>query len=1261
MKIVTITWSSELPLLLQGAKEIGVDLEAWSSSQFADPADLEKCLKSLKEANLILLHPSSEACWDEIVPALESKPIAPVISFGRDPSHWALSNVSLEITTTVNKYVLFGGSENYKNMLKYACSSALGPDLKFDYEPPRELLWQGLYHPRSGKPFATLEEYLKWHGPIRRPAVGIIFSRTYWANSDLGVVDAVIYELEKQFSVLAAFCFGMGDKDLGAWPSGEVAERFFSGRIDAVLNLQPVFRSKNMAESVEALKRMDIPIFHPLTVYHKTVEEWDRDIHGLSSSEVGWSVAMPEFEGVIEPIIIGVTDKSVSDGALIERHVPIPERVSKVCTRIARWVALKNKPVSERKVAFILHNNPCVSVEASVGGGAHLDTLESVARIMNSMVEAGYTLENPPATGKELIETIMSRKAISEFRWTPIEEIVQKGGALAYIGKDEYLQWFDHLSPRVRDRVSEAWGRPPGEEKDGIPPAMLYQGKIVVTGVQYGNALVCAQPKRGCAGARCDGQVCKILHDPEVPPTHQYLATYRYIEKCFGADVIVHVGTHGNLEFLPGKSVGLSGDCYPDIGIGDMPHLYIYNSDNPPEGTIAKRRSYAVLVDHMQTVMTDSDLYGELKELEDRIAEYNRARVSDGGRAHALEHIILGLIEKSNLAKEIKLEKLIASGAGFEEILERAHDKISQLYNTQIPDGMHIFGLLPEGERRKEMVRAILRPEVRKAAAELLGKEVTTRMEDLQELDLLSKDLISAMMQDLEVAGMDGENGGNGNGNANECENGENAIHGALQALLASLDLSGNGSLSALQERVEELCWRLEESKEMKSLLHGFSGGFIEPGPSGLITKGKIEVLPTGRNFFSLDPAAVPTEAAWMVGRKLADSLIEKYRAEQGRVPENVAMFWMAGDVMYADGEQMAQMFYLIGVQPVWKGGRLKGYQVIPLEELGRPRIDLTVRVSGITRDCFYNCIEIMDQAIREVATLDEPPEMNFPRKHDLENGSTPRIFASRPGTYGNGVNLAVYASAWKKEKDLSDVFIYWNGYAYGKGFFGEESQERLMKQLKSVDVTFNKTTTDEKDLFGCCCYFGNHGGLTIAAREVSGKNVEAYYGDTRDADHVEVRALADEVRRVVRTKLLNPKWIEGMKRHGYKGAGDISKRVGRVYGWEATTQEVDDWIFDDIAKTFVMDEENRKFFQDNNPWAMEEIGRRLLEAEQRGLWKADPEVLDALKSLYLEIEGWMEERMGDVGGEFQGGSIDVLNMDDVAAWKERMAKVLKA
>jgi len=932
--------------------------------------------------------------------------------------------------------------------------------------------------------------------------------------------------------------------------------------------------------------------------------------------------------------------------------------------RLKKWISLKDKSKSERKIAFILHNNPCASVEATVGAGAHLDTLESVSRILNAMKEAGYSVD-PPGSGKELIENIMDHKAISEFRWTTIDEIVDKGGALAMVTKEEYEKWFDTLHPDVKEKMCDAWGNPPGEEMDGVPAAMVYDGKIVVTGVRYGNAVICVQPKRGCAGSRCDGQVCKILHDPEIPPPHQYMATYRWIENAFGADVIVHVGTHGNLEFLPGKSVALSKSCYPDIAIGDMPHLYIYNSDNPPEGTIAKRRSYATLIDHMQTVMTEGGLYGDLKELEDQIAEYNKTKVSDKARAHALEHIITDLLMNSNLSEEIKLDELVEMGVPFENIVDVAHEAITKLYNTQIPDGMHIFGESPKGDQRIEFINSILRydSEVRKLVLYLLGMDTEPadlKSEVLTGIDALGKEILNGLLSDKDPTTV--------------CKE-------ILGDRLKRLD---EVRILSVRDKAVVISWRIDSSDEIGALLHGFDAGYIEPGPSGLITRGKPEIMPTGRNFYSLDPYKVPTKAAWQIGQRLADGVIEKYVDEHGKLPENIAMYWMCSDIMWADGEQLAQIMHLIGVEPIWKDGKVREYRIISLEELNRPRIDVTIRVSGITRDCFYNCIELIDDAIQEVSQLDEPEEMNYLKKHVTEasgnDGSgdgdgndnrdgdgdgdggenCARIFASKPGTYGNGVNLAVYASAWKEDKDLSDVYVYWNGYSYGKGVFGDESHDKFIEQLKSVDLTFNKTVTDEYDLFGCCCYFGTHGGLTTAAREISGHEVSAYYGDTRDRDRVEVRTLADEVRRVVRTKLLNPKWIEGMKRHGYKGAGDMSKRIGRVYGWEATTQEVDDWIFDDITKTFVLDDEMRKFFEENNPWALEEIGRRLLEAYERGLWDADPDVIDGLKNAYLEMEGWIEERMGDVKGEFQGGSVDVMTMEDVAGWKEKVEKIMK-
>ena len=470
--------------------------------------------------------------------------------------------------------------------------------------------------------------------------------------------------------------------------------------------------------------------------------------------------------------------------------------------------------------------------------------------------------------------------------------------------------------------------------------------------------------------------------------------------------------------------------------------------------------------------------------------------------------------------------------------------------------------------------------------------------------------------------------------------------------------------LSMLREKVLDIAERMDSSDEIESLLHGFDSEYIPAGPSGLITRGRDDVLPTGRNFYSLDPKKIPSKAAYKIGKKLSDALIEKYKKEANRFPENIALVWWAGDIMWANGEVMSQILNLIGVKPLWeRNGRVNGFKIITLEELGRPRIDVTIRLSGILRDSFPESMELVDDAIRTVAELDESLDMNFVRKHSLEKkdegmewqNATTRIFSSRPGTYRAGVNLAVYASAWKDDRDLTDIFIYWNGYGYGKGFFGKEMHREFHDNLKTVDATSTNTATDEYDIFGCCCHFSTEGGLCNAAKQISGKDVKFYHSDTRDPARVKVMDLADEVRRVVRTKLLNPKWIEGQKKHGYKGAGDISKRIGRVYGYSATTKQVDNWIFDEITKTFVLDKEMREWFKENNPWALEEIGRRLLEAEQRDLWNADEEILEELKEAYMDLEGLMEEKMGDIEGEYQGGSIDIFTDEDVGDWKAKM------
>ena len=1249
-RVAAAVWGSCVSPLVEAARSLPFDVEVWNLVE-VEEGRLEECLRSLKNTDLILVYPmESLRCWELLEKGLAGLE-KPIVAVGGEPSKWLLSNVGTKVTLVANQYFAFGGVENLKNLLKFLASEVLG--VACEFSPPAELPWDGIYHPDASSAFNNVEEYLRWYehaGHLKKaPTVGILFYRNYWVTGNLEVENALIRSFEAEgLNVIAAFSYSSAAEH-GARTNLEIIKDFFMDddrpRIDALVNLQwtPLGgdwrdRKTSAERAVELLKRLNVPVFHPHIAYHMTENEWRSSGQGVGGSIMAFTIALPELEGVVEPILVGVT-KAEHEGiadTLVERATPVEERVRKIVRRVRRWLELQQKPPSERKLAFILHNNPCASVEATVGSASHLDSLESVARIINKLKEAGYKVENPPKDGKELIETIMNRKAISEFRWTTTEEIVRRGGVLAFVSADEYEAWFRTLPEDAQRRVVGAWGEPPGEERDGVPASMIHERRILVTGVSYGNVVVLVQPKRGCAGARCDGQVCKILHDPSVPPPHQYLATYMWLDKVFGVDAIIHVGTHGNLEFLPGKGVALSGSCFPDIAIGDVPHLYIYNSDNPPEGTIAKRRSYATLVDHMQTVMTESGLYGELKELEALISEYKKA---EGARAHELQHQIW---EAARKVKEIE------GVQNFEELLERAHKLITQIYNTQIPDGMHVFGEIPKGDKKIEFVRGVLRQELRAFALKALrlrGESDEGGVRLLAEADELSRRVVEAALSGQTAAEIFEEL--------------------SFNALDSNSQREVVEELRRMVKKISDVSSRIDSSDELGSLLRGFEGGYVEPGPSGLVTK-KPEVLPTGRNFFSLDPERIPTKAAWEVGKKLAEKLLERYLRDEGKYPENVAMYWMCSDIMWSDGEQLSQILYLIGVEPLWESGKVRGFRLIPLEELRRPRIDVTIRVSGITRDNFPNVIELLDEAFHEVASLNEPLELNYVRKHAIEKfregtgwrDATLRIFSSKPGTYGAGVNLAVYASAWKEERDLAEIFVYWNGYAYGKDIFGKEAHEHLVSQLKSVEMTFNKTTTDEYDLLGCCCYFSTHGGLTAAARTISGRDVKPYYGDTRDASAVEVRTLAEEVSRVVRTKLLNPKWVEGMKRHGYKGAGDISKRIGRVFGWQATTREVGDWIFDEIAKTFVLDEEMRHFFEENNPYALEEIERRLVEAAARNLWKPDPEVLKGLRAAYLETEGLLEERMGDVAAPLQGSSIDVLTADDVESWGEKLHKV---
>jgi cobaltochelatase CobN len=1287
--VVSIMWGSYLPTFLAAAEASEhVTLSIFSQKEIEnDLSVLELFWQNTARADVVFLYWTADGFWEEVNARIDEFAAGKtIITTSFDPANWGRrATVEVPVCARAYGYLAEGGMENYRRLLDFIAHQV---DPSISVEDPVPLPWQGILHPPDQIVYPTIEAYRKAHPAVHPQTVGIFFSRHTFTNSD-GALEAELIEAlaSRGVDVLPVFSHGVRDKAAGALGPIETAERFFMDRngrscVQALINLHFFFLGREprgdvtatgvAAQSVDLFSRLNVPVVKPVVAYSQDIAEWEENPQGLFA-EVTFGIAMPEFEGNIEPIIMACSRKVTDEktDTVFEIRETITERVGRLADRVVNWTRLAATPKAERKVVFVLHKNECAGLEASLGGAAGLDSGESVVRILREMADQGYRVEEIPDSGEALMQTFLARKAIAEFRWTTVDEIVSKGGHLALLENQTYEKWFDALPEKARREMIDGWGEPPGKTMNGVPPSMVLDDKLVITGLNFGNVNVIMQPKRGCAGSRCDGQVCKILHDPDIPPPHQYIATYMYMEHVFGAHVIIHVGTHGNLEWLPGKGAGLSGACWPDISIGTLPHLYIYNADNPAEGVVAKRRSNAVLVDHLQAIMTTADTYGGLEELEELLDEHQRARDLDPARAHQLEHLIREAIDHHHLTDDIG-----AACPSFDDLAVRCHEIISSVKNSQTRVGMHVLGDIPEGDDRAETINTILRFDS--------DNPLNTRR---LVFDLWEENIHDALQRP-------GMRGNNGKTYGQILLDADRTAHGLIARLMAGekvadalkrlLGARPEGDLLARFERfadlVGEIDRRIGASREIDVLLAAMAGGHVPAGPSGYLSRGRYDILPTGRNFYNVDPTRIPTLAACRVGERLAEALMARHLREEERYPETVGMVWLASDIMRADGEQMGQMLHLLGARPRWKAnGQVDGFEIIPAEELSRPRIDLNIRVSGITRDCFPDSVKYIDDVIQAVALLTEPSEVNFVRKHIVDQASDQdlslsdekafrrlsyRIFCAQPGVYKAGVNLAVYASAWKTEGDLSDVYVFWNGYAYGGGAsdstYGVQAHQELTANLARVEVTFDKHISDEGDFLNCCGYYSNYGGMTVAAKTLSGKAPRTYYGDTRDPAVVTVTDFADEMRRVVRAKLLHPKYIQGMKAHGYKGAGDLSKRIGRVYGFGATTGKVDNWIFDEIAETFVLDPEMKTWFQEVNPWALEEIGRRLLEAESRGIWKADPDLLDRLKEAYLDTEATLEDTMGEVTGDFQGGSVDVITADEVATWKSAMQAVLE-
>ena len=1255
--------------------ELRIDNMISSDQTVADPdPQFLQWLESEADIILVQVPPAFESIYNEIK-ALQEKTGKPVIPLSPECASVA-AGIDRSHFRQIWDYQKNGGLDNIENLIRYvAYITGLSSE---DALPPQELPLDGIYHPDCSTPFTSLDDYLKWR-PLKPSShtIGLFFPRAYWIDWAVSVFSALIRELESQdVNVIAVFNdkFKSGGDDI-------VIEKYFmrdgNAVVDAVIFQAYFFLRSNREkegsgmeqEAVDILNRLNVPSLLMISSL-QTRPEYDQNPEGLTVPQYIIMVMMPEFDGISQPVLLGVSESfpDESTDATVLQPVPIKAQVTYLAGRVIKWCNLRKKNNHDKKIAIILHNSPCKSgVEATVGSGFGLDTLESVALLLQRMHRDGYKIDWIPENGKELINLILEKKAISEFRWTPLSEIINCGGAAGFVPLDIYREWLEELPDEPRSKVFEGWGNPfNGGLKDlGDLERMslaLHNDQITIPGLVLGNVFIGLQPKRGCAGARCDGSVCKILHDPEVPPPHQYLAFYKWVEKEFKADAMMHVGTHGNIELLPGKSVGLSPSCFSRFAVGSLPHLYIYVVSNPMEGSIAKRRGLAVIIDHLHPILKSVKLYGPLEALEDPLEEYARARLSDEkGRLKELEKII------TQKAKDASIIRASEDFSTFHDFVDYLHEQMNMLRETMFRDGLHILGTPPEGDQLVTMLSSILRfdqgqvPSLRRWVIETLGLNWDEILESPEKVEPGYDLTRSKILEKADSAACEIIKG--------SIENNNDLLSIAMEKIKNWFGRDLEITTPETRENLEHivrfglgLIPAIEQTRdEIENVIRGFNGEFIEPGASGALARGKVETLPTGRNFFTIDPQKIPTPAAWNVGCKLAEKFFHKYLHEHDSYPETIGFVFRFFDVFRADGEQLAQMLYTMGVKPVWDGSRITGLEVIPLEELGRPRIDITVQLSNMLRDGCPRAFELVDEAVQLVADLDEPPEMNFVRRHVLERldetagdedkenkkrMATFRIFTAAPGVYDYGTNTAMAASAWETEDDLADIFIDTCHYAYGKGNFGIAAKEELTANLKRITVTYDKWDSDEYDILECCHIFGSHGGFTQAVKTVSGKDVKVYFGDTHDPDRPQIRDMEDELDRVARTRLLNPEWIEGKKRHGYKGATVMSDRIYHIYGWQATTRLVGNWVFDEIAEKFALDEEMRKWFEENNPYALESITRRLIEAEKRNLWKADPSTMEELMEVYLEIEGWMEDRMENAEGDFQGSEINFIKVE---------------
>ncbi|HOE46306.1 MULTISPECIES: cobaltochelatase subunit CobN [Methanothrix] len=1185
----------------------------------------------------------SLSSFDELVQSLQDSSVSIYAqSASNEPEIelMKLSTVDDAIYRKVSQYLDYGGRKNFYSLILYLANYFIGSNYEFS-EPARPI-WEGIYHPDFDH-VPTLKEYLQSKCVAGRPTVGLWFYQSLWQAGNTLFIDRLIEEIERQgANVIPVFLHAAKDVERGTKGAEWVVENLFmkDGRpiIDVListlmfsLSIKPwegsdTGEGQEVARSEEwFIKRLNVPVLKAIVTYN-TLADWNESLQGCSPMDISMGIAMPEFDGMLITVPVAARERTDIDpltGARVIRFEPLPERTNKIVRLSLNWAKLRHIPNSQKKVAIIFHNYP--PRDDRIGTAFGLDSPVSVLNIMKAMDDAGYTIERMPENGQALIEDVKSRLTLDR-RWRSPEELAKR--AIDSVTEGDYKDWFEQLPVAVQEKMTSAWGEAPGK-------LFVHKKNLIIPGVINGNIFIGLQPSRGFLE-----DPAAIYHSPDHPIPHHYYAYYRWIRDVFRADLVMHIGKHGSLEWLPGKSVGLSDSCFPDIAISDLPNIYPYIINNPGEGTQAKRRSYCCIIDHLVPVMHNADAYDEMAELEVMLADYYQAASEDQSKLPTQKKMIWEKVCEAKLDHDLEVEEEEAF-SDFDKFLEKLHEYLHEMADTQIRDGLHILGEPPEGSRLDEFLVALTRlangqvPSLRQSLAEAMGYDYDYLLDNRGKIVSGSK-TCGQVIDDLNSLALRLVSGLHEQGFA----------VGTIPELVEEILGKRNPKIEKVLDYIATtLAPNIDATvDELSAILCASDGGFVSPGPSGAPTRGMADILPTGRNFYSVDPQAIPSQAAWKVGVAQADALLERYLEDEGCYPESLGMVIWGSPTMRTKGDDIAEVLCLMGVRPVWeeRSGRVTGIELIPIEELQRPRIDVMLRISGFFRDAFPNIVHLVDRAVELVAEQKEPPEQNFLAKHvsadisektaagiDGEQAKTLacyRIFGCRPGAYGAGVSDAIDSKNWKDEKDLAEIYVKWGGYAYGRKNFGATVPDEFRRRLSRLDLTVKNEDTREYDMLDGDDFYSYHGGMIAAVKALKGELPRSYCGDSSDPDRVKTRSTVEETKHIFRARILNPKWIESMKRHGYKGAGDISRMVDIAFGWDATAEVLEDWMYEELANKYALDKDMQEWLKKVNPHALQNIAERLLEAVERGMWQATEEMKEELRDVYLDIEGWIED-----------------------------------